>query len=66
VPKGFNPYRGTQEEEIEALKLVFQMDGSSPYKDDAYNINKFSRFKPSGRHDETHIEGNNMMHHQCM
>jgi len=53
VPKGFNPYRGTQEEEIEALKLVFQMDGSSPYKDDAYNINKFSRFKPSGRHDET-------------
>jgi hypothetical protein len=23
VPRGFNPYNGTQEEEIEALKLVF-------------------------------------------
>jgi hypothetical protein len=52
VPKGFNPYDGTKEEEIEALKLVFRMDGSNPYKDDAYNINKFNGFKPIGRHDE--------------
>jgi hypothetical protein len=42
VPRGFNPYRGTQEEEIEALKLVFRVDGSNPYKVDAYNINGFN------------------------
>ncbi|MGK3758296.1 MAG: hypothetical protein ACI8RD_010610 [Bacillariaceae sp.] len=29
VPRGFNPYNGTQEEEIEALKLVFRLDGSN-------------------------------------
>ena len=52
VPKGFNPYKGTKEEEIETLKLVFRMDGSNPYKDDAYNIKGFEKFKPSGRHDE--------------
>jgi hypothetical protein len=52
VPKGFNPYKGTKEEEIGTLKLVFRMDGSNPYKDDAYNINGFEKFKPSGRHDE--------------
>ena len=41
VPRGFIPYDGTKEEEIETLKLVFRIDGSNPYKDDAYNINKF-------------------------
>jgi hypothetical protein len=25
LPRGFNPCNGTQEEEIEALKLVFQL-----------------------------------------
>jgi hypothetical protein len=29
---------------------VFRIDGSNPYKDDAYNIN---RFKPLSRHDES-------------
>jgi hypothetical protein len=38
VPRGFIQYDGTKEEEIEALKFVFQIDGSNPYKDDAYNI----------------------------
>jgi hypothetical protein len=50
VPRGFIPYNGTKEEEIEALKLlVFRIDGSNPYKDDAYNIN---RFKPLSRYEE--------------
>jgi hypothetical protein len=51
VSMGFLPYDGTviQEEEIEALKVVFQKDGSNPYKDDAYNIN---RFKPLSRYSE--------------
>ncbi|MGK3740612.1 MAG: hypothetical protein ACI90V_007462 [Bacillariaceae sp.] len=53
VPRGFKPYDGTKEEEIEALKLVFRVDGSNPYKDDAYNINNFHKFKPIGKHDET-------------
>jgi hypothetical protein len=48
VPRGFNPYRGTQEEEIEALKLVFRVDGSNPYKDDAYNINGFNSLNQWG------------------
>jgi hypothetical protein len=50
VPRGFIPYDGTKKEEIEALKLVFQINGSNPYKDDAYNIN---RFKPLSRYDES-------------
>ena len=41
VPTGFILHDGTKEEEIEALKLVFQLDGSNPYKDDAYNIKQF-------------------------
>jgi hypothetical protein len=49
VPRRFIPYDGTKEEEIEALKLVFRIDGSNPFKDDAYNIN---RFKPMTRYDE--------------
>jgi hypothetical protein len=49
VQRGFIPYDGTKEEEIEALKLVFRIDGSNPFKDDAYNIN---RFKPMTRYDE--------------
>jgi hypothetical protein len=53
VPRGFNPYNGTKEEEIETLKLVFQLDGSNPYKDDAYDINEFHKFKPTWRHNET-------------
>jgi hypothetical protein len=44
---GNPPYNGTKEEEIETLKLVF------PYKDDAYNINGFDRFKPGGKLNET-------------
>jgi hypothetical protein len=35
--------------QIEALKLIFRLDGSNPYKDDAYNIN---RFKPMSRYEE--------------
>ena len=35
VPRGFNLYRGTKEEEIETLKLVFRVDGSSLYEDGA-------------------------------
>ena len=35
VPRGFNLYRGTKEEEIETLKLVFRVDGSSLYGDGA-------------------------------
>jgi hypothetical protein len=50
VPRGFLPYDGTKEEEIEALKLVFRLDGSNPYKDDAYNIR---RFAPYTKYDET-------------
>ena len=50
VPKGFIPYDGTKKEEIKALKLVFRIDGSNPYKDDAYNIN---RFKPQSRYEES-------------
>jgi hypothetical protein len=50
VPRGFIPYAGTKKEEIEALKLVFRIDGSNPYKDDAYNIN---RFKQLSRYDES-------------
>jgi hypothetical protein len=38
--RGFIPYEGTQDEEIEALRMVFRMDGSNPYKDDAINIYK--------------------------
>jgi hypothetical protein len=53
VPRGFNPYNGTKEEEIETLKLVFRVDGSNPYKDDAYNINGFHKFKPTWRDNET-------------
>jgi hypothetical protein len=49
VPREFIPYDGTKEEEVEALKLVFWIDGSNPYKDDAYNIN---RFKPLLRYEE--------------
>jgi hypothetical protein len=49
VPRGFIPYDGTKEEEIEALKLVFRLDGSNPHKDDAYNINQF---KPISRYEE--------------
>jgi hypothetical protein len=53
VPRGFNPYNGTKEEEIETLKLVFRVDGSNPYKDVAYDINGFHKFKPTWRHNET-------------
>ena len=53
VPRGFNPYNGTQEEEIEALKLVFWLDGSSPYRDNVFNIIEFHEFKPVGKYDET-------------
>jgi hypothetical protein len=49
VPRGFIPYNGTKEEEIEALKLVFRLDGSNPYKDDACNINQF---KPMSRYED--------------
>jgi hypothetical protein len=50
VPKGFIPYyNGTIEKEIEALKLVFRLDGSNPYKDDSNNINQF---KPMSRYEE--------------
>jgi hypothetical protein len=49
VPRGFIPYDGTIEEEIEALTLVFRLDGSNPYKDAAYNINQF---KPMSRYEE--------------
>jgi hypothetical protein len=49
VPRGFIPYACTKEEEIEALKLVFWLDGSNPYKDDAYNINQF---RPMSRYEE--------------
>jgi hypothetical protein len=53
LSKGFLPYVGTQEKEIEALKLVFRLDVCNPYKDDAYNINAFHKFKPSWKHSET-------------
>jgi hypothetical protein len=43
LPRGFIPYDGTKEEEIEALKLVFRIDGSNPFKDDAYNIKDSNR-----------------------
>jgi len=49
VPRGFIPYDGTKEEETEALKLVFRLDGSNPYKDNAYNI---TQFKPMSRYEE--------------
>jgi hypothetical protein len=52
LPRGFLPYDSTQEEKIKALKLVFWIDGSNPYKDDAYNIN---RFKPLSRYNETEL-----------
>jgi hypothetical protein len=39
-PRGFIPYDGTKEEEIKALKLVFRLDRSNPYKDDTYNIRR--------------------------
>jgi hypothetical protein len=52
VPRGFKPYDCTKDEEIEALKLVFRVDGTNPYKDNAYNINNFHKFKPIGKHDE--------------
>ena len=46
------PYDGTKEEEIEALKRVFRLDGScyrsNLYKDDPYNI---QRFMPMTRYD---------------
>jgi hypothetical protein len=41
MPPGFIPYDGIKEEEIEALKLVFRLDGSNPYKDDPYNVKRF-------------------------
>jgi hypothetical protein len=47
-PRGFIQYDGTKKAEIEALKLVFRINGSNPYKDDAYNIN---RSKPLSRYD---------------
>ena len=53
TPPGFKQYKGTKEEEIETLKLVFRQDGSNPYKDDAYNIIGFDRFKPGGKFNET-------------
>lgn len=53
MPPGFKQYKGTKEEEIETLKLVFRQDGSNPYKDEAYNINGFDRFKPGGKFNET-------------
>jgi hypothetical protein len=53
VPRGINLYDGTKEEEIEALNLVFRVDGRNPYKDDTYNTNNFHKLKPIGKHDET-------------
>ena len=50
VPPGFLPNDGTKEEEIEALKIVFRIDGSNPYKDDPYNI--YKRFMPMTRYEE--------------
>ena len=45
MPPGFIPYDGTKEEEIEALKVVFRLEGScyriNLYKDDPYNIQRF-------------------------
>jgi hypothetical protein len=38
----------------QTLKLVFRLDGSNPYKDDAYNINGFDKFKPGGKFNETY------------
>jgi hypothetical protein len=55
VPRGFLPYDGTKEEEIEAPKLVFRLDGSNPYKDDAYDIR---RFAPYTKYDETEYHTN--------
>ena len=31
LPRGFIPYNGTQEEEIEVLKMVFRLDGSTTH-----------------------------------
>jgi hypothetical protein len=53
MSRGYNPYNGTKKEEIETLKLVFRVDWSNPYKDDAYNINRLHKFKPVGKHNET-------------
>ena len=49
VPTDFIPYDGIKEEEIEALKLVFRLDGSNPYKDDPFNIKPFM---PMTRYEE--------------
>ena len=56
IPKDFIPYDGIREDEIEALKLVFRVDGSNPYKDDPYNIKPFmplTRYEESDHH--THL-----------
>jgi hypothetical protein len=63
VPRGFIPYDGTKEEEIAALKLVFRIDGSNPYKDDAYNIN---RFKPMTRYDKADYNAYLLTLHSAM
>ena len=52
LPIVFIPYNGTQEEEIEVLKMVFRLDGSNPLKDDAYNNTPFYRYKPAWAYDE--------------
>jgi hypothetical protein len=63
VPREFIPYDGTKEKEVEALKSVFWIDGSNPYKDDAYNIN---RFKPLSRYDESDYQTNVLTLHSEM
>jgi hypothetical protein len=55
VPPGFISYDSTKEEEIEALKLVFRLDGSNPYKDHAYNVKKFA---PYTKYDEADYHTN--------
>jgi hypothetical protein len=53
IPTDFIPYDGIKEEEIEALKLVFPLDESNPYKDDPYNIKPFmpmTRYEESDHH----------------
>jgi hypothetical protein len=52
VSTGFKQYKGTKEEEVEIRKVVFRVDGSNPYKDNAYNINGFNKFKPGGKYNE--------------
>jgi hypothetical protein len=53
VPPDFLPNDSTNKEEIEALKIVFRIDGINPYKDDPYNI--YKRFMPMTRYEERYM-----------